>query len=231
MDRTQKNKATMGHIGLLKARLAKLKRELLLNSSSAGKSGEGFDVSKSGNARVGFVGFPSVGKSTLLTKLTNTVSKAADYEFTTLTCVPGSMVYKGCKIQVSSLTEAARPPGNHRRGQRREGEREAGHRSGPHVRSAAVNLGRGETDADEETDRKRVGRLRDSAKQVSPGHKGDEERKRGVVCDEDGATEQFDRQTNRRNLQRIQSGFGRSRFAVRCLRRRFDRRHRRKQVF
>ncbi len=31
--------------------------------------GEGFEVSKSGDARVGMVGFPSVGKSTLLTKV------------------------------------------------------------------------------------------------------------------------------------------------------------------
>lgn len=33
-------------------------------------TGEGFEVSKAGDARVGMIGFPSVGKSTLLTKLT-----------------------------------------------------------------------------------------------------------------------------------------------------------------
>ena len=36
---------------------------------------QGFDVNKVGDARVGFVGFPSVGKSTLLTKLTGTYSE------------------------------------------------------------------------------------------------------------------------------------------------------------
>jgi len=104
MARTQKNKATAYHIGLLKAKLAKLKREILApKGGGGGKPGEGFDVTKSGDARVGMIGFPSVGKSTLLTKLTGTESIAADYEFTTLTCVPGSLQYKGCKIQLLDL--------------------------------------------------------------------------------------------------------------------------------
>ena len=56
MARTQKNKATSGHLGLLKAKLAKLRRELITPKSSGGGTGEGFDVSKTGDARVGFVG-------------------------------------------------------------------------------------------------------------------------------------------------------------------------------
>jgi small GTP-binding protein len=98
MARTQKNKATEGHLGLLKAKMAKLKREIIENSTKSGGGGEGFDVSKSGDARVGLIGFPSVGKSTLLTKLTGQYSEAADYEFTTLTCIPGVYQHKGCKI-------------------------------------------------------------------------------------------------------------------------------------
>jgi len=71
MNRTQKNKATEGHLGLLKAKLAKLKREVMEGPKGAGGGGqEGFDVKASGDARVGLIGFPSVGKSTLLTKLT-----------------------------------------------------------------------------------------------------------------------------------------------------------------
>jgi hypothetical protein len=56
MARTQRNKATMGHLGLLKARLAKLKRELIEPKGGGGGAGEGFDVAKTGDARVGFVG-------------------------------------------------------------------------------------------------------------------------------------------------------------------------------
>ena len=88
MARTQKNKATAYHLGLLKAKLAKLKEEIINpKSGGGGKPGEGFDVTKSGDARVGLIGFPSVGKSTLLTKLTGTESAVAAYEFTTLTCL------------------------------------------------------------------------------------------------------------------------------------------------
>ncbi|MQM12278.1 hypothetical protein Taro_045195 [Colocasia esculenta] len=55
MARTQKNKATAHHLGLLKAKLAKLRRELLEPSAKGGGAGagEGFDVTKSGDARVG----------------------------------------------------------------------------------------------------------------------------------------------------------------------------------
>lgn len=106
MKRTQKNKATSYHLGTLKAKLARLRSDLLIEQSGGsggGGGGEGFDVARLGDARVALIGFPSVGKSTLLSELTATESEAAAYEFTTLTCVPGTMQYKGSRIQVLDL--------------------------------------------------------------------------------------------------------------------------------
>ena len=101
--RTQVNKATMSHLCRLKAQLAKLQRELLDPGTAGGGGGEGFEVSRTGAARVALIGFPSVGKSTLLSALTGTESAQAAYEFTTLTCIPGNVSYKGVKIQILDL--------------------------------------------------------------------------------------------------------------------------------
>ena len=104
MSRTQKNKATSSHLGALKARLCKLRSELLNPPTAAGSGpGEGFDVVKYGHGRVALIGFPSVGKSTLLSQLTGTESEAAAYEFTTLTCIPGVIHYNDAKIQLLDL--------------------------------------------------------------------------------------------------------------------------------
>lgn len=53
--------ATEYHLGVLKAKLAKYRAQLLEPSKKSEK-GEGFDVLKSGDARVALIGFPSVGK-------------------------------------------------------------------------------------------------------------------------------------------------------------------------
>lgn len=99
MRKTQYNKATEHHFGVLRAKISKL-RDKFEKASSGGKKGEGFAVKKSGDASVILVGFPSVGKSTLLNALTNAQSKTAAYAFTTLTVVPGIMKYNHAKIQI-----------------------------------------------------------------------------------------------------------------------------------
>ncbi|KZP32270.1 developmentally regulated GTP-binding protein [Athelia psychrophila] len=103
MARTQKNKATEYHLGLLKAKLARYRAQLLEPTSKSGPVGTGFDVQKSGDARVALIGFPSVGKSTLLSKVTHTASETAAYEFTTLTAIPGVIEYQGARIQLLDL--------------------------------------------------------------------------------------------------------------------------------
>ena len=94
MSKTQKNKATAGHLGMLKAKLAKLRRcsvifflkyttyleqfgtyicrELITPKSQGGSAAqESFEVAKTGDTRIGFVGFPSVGGSCISTPICN----------------------------------------------------------------------------------------------------------------------------------------------------------------
>lgn len=88
----------------LHRKLARLRAQLLEPVGGAGSGGgAGFDVSKSGDARVALVGFPSVGKSTFLSKITKTKSEAAAYSFTTLTAIPGVLEYGGAEIQILDL--------------------------------------------------------------------------------------------------------------------------------
>jgi small GTP-binding protein len=99
---TPYNKATSHHIGKLKAKISKLREENIKRSSSSGK-GRGFHLKKSGDSTVVLVGFPSVGKSTILNQITNAQSKIADYEFTTLEVIPGIMEYHGAQIQIFDI--------------------------------------------------------------------------------------------------------------------------------
>ncbi|CAC9547683.1 ribosome-interacting GTPase 2 [Leishmania donovani] len=103
--RTQKNKKTEYHVGRLKGQLARIKTEMMENAARAAgaKGGDGFDVRKSGDVRCALVGFPSVGKSSFLSRVTQTESEAAGYEFTTLTCIPGKLMHKGTEIQILDL--------------------------------------------------------------------------------------------------------------------------------
>ena len=106
LSRTQKNKATEHHTGLLKAKLSQLRKQLLEPGPGAGGGkGEGFDVVKSGNASIALIGFPSVGKSSFLNIVCGGAPKSAEsaHEFTTLTCIPGLLEYNNAKIQILDL--------------------------------------------------------------------------------------------------------------------------------
>ncbi|KAI0308047.1 developmentally regulated GTP-binding protein [Multifurca ochricompacta] len=72
------------HLGLLKAKLARYRAQLLEPTTKSGGPGTGFD-------------------STLLSRVTHTASESAAYEFTTLTAIPGVIEYKGARIQLLDL--------------------------------------------------------------------------------------------------------------------------------
>ena len=103
IQKTPYNKATQHHIGRLKAKLARLKDEQETRRLKSGGGGPSYAVRKSGNATVGLVGFPSVGKSTLLNQITDATSAVAAYDFTTLDVIPGLMEHRGAKIQVLDM--------------------------------------------------------------------------------------------------------------------------------
>ena len=99
--KTKHNKATNLHLGILRAKIARIKKEITVASKKA--HGKGFFVKKTGDATVALVGFPSTGKSSLINSLANTRSKTAQYAFTTTTIIPGTMIYKEAHIQVFDM--------------------------------------------------------------------------------------------------------------------------------
>ncbi|HKZ90402.1 MAG TPA: GTP-binding protein [Thermoplasmata archaeon] len=103
IQRTPYNKATQHHIGKLKAKVARLKEELDARRSKSGGAGRTYAVRKSGNATVGLIGFPSVGKSTLLNAITEAQSEVGEYDFTTLDVIPGALEHRGAKIQILDM--------------------------------------------------------------------------------------------------------------------------------
>ncbi len=101
--KTQKNKATEFHIGKLKAKIAALKREQEKQAAKSGGGGLSYAVRKSGNATVGLIGLPSVGKSTILSALTGKQSEVGAYAFTTLTVIPGMLRHRFADIQILDM--------------------------------------------------------------------------------------------------------------------------------
>lgn len=99
LKNTKYNKRTQGAVGILKAKIAKLKEDARAKASKKINT-DSFAIKKSGDATAVIVGFPSVGKSTLLNAITKADSAVAAYAFTTINVIPGLLDFGGIRIQI-----------------------------------------------------------------------------------------------------------------------------------
>ena len=93
------------HKGTDKLR-AELRRKIAKFSEEAqkrhvvGRKEQGWYINKEGAGQAALVGLPSVGKSQLLSSLTEAFPEIADYPFTTQTPMPGMMRLENIQIQI-----------------------------------------------------------------------------------------------------------------------------------
>jgi len=98
---TPRHKGTEHYLGRLKAQIANLKKQERQFQKSGGHFG--FIPKKEGDATVVLIGPPSVGKSTLLNKLTQAQARVEAWPFTTVKVIPGMWFFKGAQIQIFDL--------------------------------------------------------------------------------------------------------------------------------
>ncbi len=89
----------------LKAKIAKLKADLLKKQSAPTRSAN--KIPKQGAGRVLLIGSPNSGKSQLLASLTRAKPEIAPYPFTTQAPLPGMMLFEDCPIQLIDLPPIA----------------------------------------------------------------------------------------------------------------------------
>jgi ribosome-interacting GTPase 1 len=94
-----KHKGTEKIYAELKRKLAEFKKEAETEHRK-GKHGPSFKVPREGAAQVVLVGYPNVGKSQIVAKLTDANVQVADYPFTTRAPAPGMMKYEDIQIQL-----------------------------------------------------------------------------------------------------------------------------------
>jgi uncharacterized protein len=93
-----KHKGTENYRLTLKRRLSKLREEG--EKKSKATRFNPFSVEKQGAGQIVLVGFPNVGKSSLLAALTKAKPKIGEYPFTTTLPLAGMMPYKDILIQL-----------------------------------------------------------------------------------------------------------------------------------
>ena len=100
---TPYHKGTEHQIGRWRAQVAKLRNQMWRSHTKKTGGSKGYAIRKAGDATVVLVGPPSVGKSSLINRLTSVKSKVGAYDFTTLSVVPGMMKYQGALIQLFDI--------------------------------------------------------------------------------------------------------------------------------
>lgn len=94
-----KHKGTEKIYASLKTRMAELKREVETRKK-AGRHGVTWRVPREGAAQVVLLGFPNVGKSQIVARLTGANVQVADYPFATHLPAPGMMRHEDVQIQL-----------------------------------------------------------------------------------------------------------------------------------
>lgn len=101
-----KHKSSEHLLAQLKKKLADLKKELVTGArkkASSGGGGGGWNIRKEGDAQVVLLGYPSSGKSTILSRLTNAKPLIADYPYTTQEPEIGTMKYSNVDVQLIEI--------------------------------------------------------------------------------------------------------------------------------
>ena len=86
----------------LRRRMSKLSEELE-TKFVVGKKGLSYQVKREGAGQAVLLGLPNVGKSQLLSAITNATPEVADYPFTTQTPIPGMMGFENIQIQIVDI--------------------------------------------------------------------------------------------------------------------------------
>lgn len=112
-----KHKSSEHLLAQLRKKLADLKKELVTNAKKkAGSGGGGWAIRKEGDAQVVLLGYPSSGKSTILSRLTNAKPLIADYPYTTQAPEIGTMKYSNVDVQLIEVPAIAEGTSESERG-------------------------------------------------------------------------------------------------------------------